>query len=158
MHRMLIALVLSIPLALGLSIRPAGATHDWVGGHYDYAPFVGRWIHHGFSLEVTAGGTAFAVYRLYTNCGARQRAGCDRLIGNQIYAGGLWAASLRAPTGTRVSGVIGASADTSLDGTSIRLVRAPHDLLLLTGGVAGQRTQTTLCGPQALSSTNLCGA
>ena len=156
MHRALIALVLSIPLALGLSIRPTEASQGQVGG--PYAPFVGSWSGHSFRLEVSAGGTAFAVYRTYAWCGAQQHAGCDRLIGNQLYAGGLWAASLQTPKGTSVGGVIGASADTSLDGTTVRLVRAPRDLLLLTWGATGHRINMTLCGPQALPSTRACGA
>lgn len=156
MHRVLIALVLSIPLALGLSPRHAGATYNRAGGRY--ASFVGSWTGHGFRLEVTAGGTAFAVYRTYAWCGTQQHSGCDRLIGNQLYAGGLWAASLQTPKGASVSGVIGASADTSLDGTAVRLVRAPRDLLLLTWGATGHRINMTLCGPQALPSTRACGA
>src|SRR5947209_4248172 len=156
MHRVLSALVLSIPLTLGLAVSPAGATQGRAGA--SYASFVGSWNHHGFSLDVTAAGTAFAVYRTYVWCSAQQRAGCDRIVGNQIYAGGLWAAYLQPPRGTSAGGVIGASADTSLDGTAVRLVRAPHDLLLLTWGPNGHRVQETLCGPQALSSQHVCGA
>ncbi len=156
MRRVLIALVLSGLLALGLSLPHAGATHDEAGG--DDAPFVGRWSHHGFSLEVTADGTAFAVYRTYVWCGTPRQAGCDRLSGNHLYAGGLWAAFLHPSTGPRVSGVIGASADTSLDGTAVRLVRVPHDLLRLTWGATEHQIHLTLCGPQALASTTACGA
>lgn len=156
MHRVLSALILSVSLALGLSIRHAGATPDRAGGRY--APFAGTWTGHGFRLEVSATGTAYAIYRTYVWCGAGQHAGCDRLVGNQLYAGGLWAASLHTPAGTSVSGVIAASADASLDGTPVRLVRAPHDLLQLTWGVPGHRIQMPLCGPHALASTRACGA
>lgn len=154
MHRVLIALMLSVPLALGPALRPAAATQG--GG--SYAPFVGDWTGHGFRLQVTAGGTAFATYRTYVWCGAQHRFGCDRLIGQRLYAGGLWAASLQRPTAKSVAGVIGASADPSLDGTGVRLARAPRDLLRLTWGANGHRIQTTLCGPQALASTTVCGA
>ncbi len=156
MRRVLIALVLSTSLALGLSLPPAEAIHDGAGG--GYAPFVGRWSHHGFSLEVTAAGTAFAVYRTYAWCSAQQHAGCDRLRGTHLYPGGLWAASLQPPNGPLVSGIIGASADTSLDGTAVRLVRAPHDVLQVTWGAIGHQIHMTLCGPQALASTKTCGA
>lgn len=156
MRRVLLAFVLSVPLVLGLATRPVGAAGERAAGRF--AQFVGSWSHHGFTLEVTSAGTAYAVYRLYAWCGAQQHAGCDRLIGQQMYAGGLWAAYLQKPTGTSVSGVIGASADTSLDGTAIRLVRSPHDLLLLTWGTSKHRMQLTLCGPQALASTHACGA
>jgi hypothetical protein len=155
MHRVLSALVLSVPLALGLTVGPAAATDDRAA---PYAPFVGSWHMHGFSLEVTAGGTAYAVYRTYDWCGAGQRSGCDRVVGNRIYAGGLWAAYLQKPAGASVAGVIGASADTTLDGTAVRLVRAPHDTLLLTWGTSGHRMQNTLCGPQAPPSLHMCGA
>jgi hypothetical protein len=155
MYRVLSALVLSVPLVFGLAVRPAAATHERGG---PYAPFVGTWELHGFSLEVTAGGTAYAVYRTYAWCGAQQRAGCDRMMGNHIYAGGLWAAYLKTPAGQSVGGVIGASADASLDGTAIRLVRAPHDVLLLTWGASGHRMQDTLCGPHVPPSLHLCGA
>jgi hypothetical protein len=153
MNRLLIALVLSVPLALGLSLRHGGATHQRVGA---YGPFAGSWYHHGFTLEVTAGGSVFAVYRLYAWCSAQQRFGCDRIPGHQIYDGGLWAASLQLPRGATVTGVIVASADTSLDGTTIRLVRRAHDFMLLTWGAAGHRMQTTLCGPKAQPAA--CGA
>ncbi len=155
MHRVLSALVLSVPLALGLAPRPAAATH---GRAATYAPFVGTWTHHGFTLEVTAAGTAYAVYRTYAWCSAQQHAGCDRAIGNQIYAGGLWAAYLKTPAGSSVTGTIGASADTSLDGTSVRLERAPHDLLHLTWGASRHRMRETLCGPQVPPSMHPCGA
>jgi hypothetical protein len=153
MNRVLIALVLSIPLALGLSLQHGGATHERVGA---YGPFAGSWYRHGFTLEVTAGGSVFAVYRLYAWCNAQQRFGCDRSTGNQIYDGGLWAASLQKPNGATVTGVIVASADSSLDGTTIRLVRPAHDIMLLTWGAAGHRMQTTLCGPKARLAA--CGA
>jgi hypothetical protein len=153
MKRMLSAFVLAVPLALGLSLRHAAATHDRVGA---YALFAGSWYHHGFSLQVTAEGTVVATYRLYSWCGATQRFGCDRLAGNQIYAGGLWVASLQKPSGGTASGLIGASADTSLDATTIVLLRRPHDVLLLTWGPAGHRMHTALCGPQAPAS--VCGA
>jgi hypothetical protein len=153
MNRVLIALVLSIPLALGLSLQHSGATHERVGA---YAPFVGSWYRHGFTLEVTAGGSVFAVYRLYAWCNAQQRFGCDRSTGNQIYDGGLWAASLQKPNGATVTGVIVASADTSLDGTTIHLVRPARDVMLLTWGAAGHRMQTTLCGSKARLAA--CGA
>ena len=96
MNRVLIALVLSVPLALGLSLRHGGATHEQVGA---YGLFAGSWYHHGFTLNVTAGGSVFAVYRLYAWCSAQQRFGCDRTIGNQSYDGGLWAGSLHKPKG-----------------------------------------------------------
>src|SRR5207244_1067888 len=134
MHRRLIALVLSVPLALGLPLRHVGATHDRIGA---YAPFAGSWYHHGFTLEVTASGSVSAGYRLYIWCAAQQRFGCDRIVGNQIYSGGVWVGALHKPRGPTVTGLIVASADTSLDGTPIRLVRRPHDLLLLTWGAAG---------------------
>jgi hypothetical protein len=153
MNRVLIALVLSVPLALGLSLRHGGATDERVGA---YGPFAGSWYHHGFTLNVTAGGSVFAVYRLYAWCRAQQRFGCDRTSGNQIYDGGLWAGSLQKPRGATVAGVIVASADTSLDGTTIRLVRRAHDVMLLTWGAAGHRMQTTLCGPKATPAA--CGA
>lgn len=156
MHRVLIALLLSALPALGLSIPPLVAAQDQAGG--SDAPFVGSWSGHSFRLEVSAGGTAFAVYRTYVWCGAQQRFGCDRLIGQRIYAGGLWTATLQAPTATGVVGNIGASSDPSLDGTAVRLVRAPRDLLRLTWGATGHRIQMTLCGPQALASTTACGA
>ena len=72
---------------------------------------------------MTARGRLFAVYRRYAWCSAQQRFGCDRTTGNQIYDGGLWAASLQQPRGATVTGVIMASADTALDGTPIRLVQ-----------------------------------
>jgi hypothetical protein len=153
MTRVLIALVLSIPLALGLSLQHGGATHERVGA---YAPFAGSWYHHGFTLEVTAGGSVFAVYRLYAWCSAQRHFGCDRTVGNQIYDGGLWAGSLQKPRGASVTGVIVASADTSLDGTTIRLVRPAHDVMLLSWGAAGHRMQTALCGPKAQPAA--CGA
>jgi hypothetical protein len=153
MNRVLIALVLSVPLALGLSLRHGGATDERVGA---YGPFAGSWYHHGFTLNVTAEGSVFAVYRLYAWCRAQQRFGCDRTSGNQIYDGGLWAGSLQKPRGATVAGVIVASADTSLDGTTIRLVRRAHDVMLLTWGAAGHRMQTTLCGPKAQPAA--CGA
>jgi hypothetical protein len=153
MKRVLSALVLAVPLALGLSLRHAGATGDRAGA---YALFAGSWYHHGFNLQVAAGGTVVAVYRLYIWCGAAQRFGCDRLAGNQIYSGGLWVGSLQKPKGATVSGLIEASADTSLDGTTILLLRRPRDVLLLTWGAAGHRMHTTLCGPQAAASA--CGA
>ena len=153
MNRVLIALVLSIPLALGLSLQHGGATHERVGA---YGPFAGSWYHHGLTLNVTAGGSVFAVYRLYAWCSAQQRFGCDRTHGNQIYDGGLWAGSLQKPRGASVTGVIVASADSSLDGTNIRLVRPAHDVMLLSWGAAGHRMQTTLCGPKARLAA--CGA
>jgi hypothetical protein len=153
MNRLLITLVLSVPLALGLSLRHGGATHERVGA---YGPFAGSWYHHGFTLQVTAGGSVFAVYRLYAWCSAQQRFGCDRTSGKQIYDGGLWAGSLQKPRGATVTGVIVASADTSLDGTTIRLVRRAHDVMLLTWGAAGHRMHTTLCGPKARLAA--CGA
>jgi hypothetical protein len=153
MNRALMALVLSVPLALGLSLRHGGATPERGGA---YGPFAGSWYHHGFSLEVTAGGSVFAVYCLYAWCRAQQRFGCDRTPGNQIYDGGLWAGSLQQPRGATVSGVIAASADTSLDGTPIRLVRRAHDVMLLTWGAARHPMQTTLCGPNARPAA--CGA
>ena len=140
MHRTLSLLALSFCLALGLASRPAAATPERAA----YAPFVGSWHLHSFSLEVTAGGTAYAVYRAYVWCGAQQEAGCDRMVGDLIYAGGLWAAYLKAPAGASVTGAIGASADPSLDGSTIRLVRAPHDTLLLTWGV-GRHVARTGC-------------
>jgi hypothetical protein len=153
MKRVLSALVLCVPLALGLSLRHGGAPHERVGA---YGPFAGSWYHHGVTLEVTAGGSVVAVYRLYAWCSAQQRFGCDRTSGHQIYDGGLWAGSLQTPRGATVTGVIVASADTSLDGTTIRLVRRAHDVLRLSWGAAGHRMQTTFCGPQARPAA--CGA
>jgi hypothetical protein len=153
MKRVLLALVLSIPLALGLSLQHGWVTYERGGA---YGPFAGRWYHHGFTLEVTAGGSVFAVYRLYAWCSAQQRLGCDRTIGHQIYDGGLWAGSLQQPRGATVTGVIAASVDTSLDGTTIRLARPARDFLLLTWGAAGHRMQMALCGPKARLAA--CGA
>ena len=95
MRRALTVLALSSSLALGVASRPVAATPERAA----YAPFVGSWHLHGFSLEVTAGGTAYAVYRAYVWCGAEQQAGCDRMVGDRNYAGGLWSASLHAPAG-----------------------------------------------------------
>src|SRR5947207_448153 len=64
-------------LALRLSLQHGGATHERVGA---YGPFAGSWYHHGFTLEVTAGGNVFAVYRLYAWCGAQQRFGSTAVI------------------------------------------------------------------------------
>ena len=105
MHRVLCAFLLSVSLALGLAVGSAAATHD--RGTGSYAPFVGSWGHHGFSLEVTTAGTAYAVYRTYTWCGAQQHAGCDRIVGNQIYAG---ACGLRTCNGPRDQASVGSLA------------------------------------------------
>lgn len=122
------------------------------------AAFIGGWSHHGFSLEVTPLGMAYATYRTYTWCTTKGQGSCDLSRGSAIYAGGLWAASLTAKTGALLTGTIVASADSSLDGVALTLTRAPHDVLVLTIMQSRHANRLTLCGPQALPSVTTCGA
>ncbi|HLJ66094.1 MAG TPA: hypothetical protein VKX16_01880 [Chloroflexota bacterium] len=151
MTRMLAAVLfaLLIPAASPLRAAPSAAS---------YGPFSGAWYLHGFTLEVTPGGNAYAVYRLYVWCSAHRRNGCDRIAGNAIYSGGIWYARLQNPGAAQVSGTIYASATSSLDGTSIVLQVHPHGTLLMTWGAPGHRQRLQLCGPHTPVSLNLCGA
>lgn len=152
-NRLLIALALSISQIVCVLPGQAAAAQ----GPGRYARLEGRWFHHDFSLRVTRGGLAVAVYRSGVWCGTGQRFGCDRIVGNQIYDGGVWVSRLRTTSSATAVGTIGASADPSLDGTRIELVRKPHDSLLLIWGGASHRMHTTFCGPKA-PPINSCGA
>lgn len=155
MKRVLIALVLSVPLALGPSIPHVGATHARVP---TYAAFAGSWYYHGLNVDVTAVGVVYAIYRTYTWCSGAQQAGCDRSVGGQLIDGGLWAAYLQTRSGVMATGFIAASAVPSLGGTTIRLERRSRDVMRLTWGAAGHRVQTTLCAQTVSPSTHKCGA
>jgi hypothetical protein len=151
--RLLIVLALAIAQIVCVLPQQAAAAQN----PGKYAQVKGKWFRHDFSLRVTPGGLAVAVYRSGVWCAKGQRFGCDRIVGNLIYDGGLWVSQLQMVSRTTAIGTIGASADPSLDGTRIKLVRQPHDFILLTWGGARHRMQTTFCGPKSPPINN-CGA
>jgi hypothetical protein len=148
-------LLLAIVLSLGLSFQRAVSARTSAAS---YSPFTGVWHAHGFDLEVTSEGNAYATYRMYVWCSTHRRFGCDGMIGSGIYEGGLWWARLTNPGKVQAVGTIYASADSSLQGTGIVLKRRPHDFMLLTWWVHGQKRQLTLCGPDVPVPTSKCGA
>jgi len=154
MKRLLAALALAIPSLLGLSADHVGAASARAGA---FAPFTGSWYHHGIHLDITAAGHVYAAYRTYVWCSATRRFACDRISGNQIYDGGLWIAFLNKPGGTTVTGTVVAASDPALDGKSIRLVRQPHDFLVLSSRAPGWSSSIVFCGPKA-PANNKCGA
>jgi hypothetical protein len=134
---------------------PAAARESHAGS---FAAFVTTWHIHGFDLQVTSNGSAYAVYRTYVFCSKHRHFGCDLIVGNNLYSGGVWYAQLRNPSGTRVSGTIYASAESALDGSSIQLRLQPRDMLLLTQTAKGRTTKFKLCGPQTPNPGSVCGA
>jgi hypothetical protein len=150
MKRAILGLILAFPILM--SSTPARAAS---GG---FAPFKGSWYLHGFNLQVTSGGNAYAVYRMYVFCSAHRHYGCDRIVGNNLFSGGLWLAQLSHPGTSQVTGTIVASADTSLDGAGVVLQRQPGDFLLLTWRAHGHQQQIRLCGPKVPASAHACGA
>jgi hypothetical protein len=149
MKRAILGLILALPILA--SSTPATAAGP-------FSPFTGSWYLHGFNLQVTSGGNAYAVYRMYVFCSAHRHYGCDRIVGNNLFSGGLWTAVLSHPGATQVTGNIIASADTSLDGAAVVLRRQPGDFLQLTWRANGHQQQIRLCGPQVPASAHACGA
>jgi hypothetical protein len=126
--------------------------------HAGFGPFVASWYIHGFGLQVTSTGNAYAVYRTYTFCSKHRHFGCDRIVGNNLYSGGLWYAQLRNPSASQVAGTIYASAESALDGAALQLRLQGHGMLALTETVNGHATQLNLCGPQTPNPGTRCGA
>ena len=147
-------LVLVIAL---LALLPGSATAH-VSRAGSFGPFVTTWHIHGFDLQVTSNGSAYAVYRTYVFCSKQRHFGCDRFVGNNLYSGGVWYAQLRHPSSTQVSGTVYASAESALDGSTIQLRLQPHGMLLLTQTAGGHITRTKLCGPQTPNPGSQCGA
>jgi hypothetical protein len=147
-------LVLVVAL-LALLPGSAAARESHAGS---FGPFVTTWYIHGFDLQVTSNGSAYAVYRSYVFCSKHRHFGSDRIVGNNIYSGGVWYAQLRNPSGTRVSGTIYASAESALDGSAIQLHLQPRGMLLLTQTTNSRTTQIRLCGPQTPNPGSQCGA
>lgn len=155
MKRIVLLIVGAALLLLALLAMSSRGTSARTPG---YAPYTGTWSIHGYQLRVTAG-RADAIYRTYTWCGPRRRYGCDRIVGNEIFEGGIWTAPLSNPNATQVSGTIEAAADSSLLGAAITLQPRPHDFLRLTWRIDGQTHGLTLCGPNVPSSmSGRCGA
>ena len=155
MKRVLLVLLPVVLLSLGPASTQATSTGASPGG---YEPFTGAWHIHGFDLDVTSGGNAYATYRIYVWCSAHRHYACDSIIGNEIYEGGVWWARLANPGTVQVAGTIYASAESSLQGAHIVLRRQPQDFMTLTWQVHGQRHRLTLCGPHVPVPTNKCGA
>jgi hypothetical protein len=147
-------LVLVVAL-LALLAGSAAARESRAGS---FSPFATTWHIHGFNLQVTSNGSAYAVYRTYVFCSNHRHFGCDRIVGNNLYSGGLWYAQLRNPSSTQVSGTIYASAESALDGSTIQLSLRPQGMLLLTQTANGHTTQIKLCGPQTPNPGSQCGA
>lgn len=145
---LLIALVALLPGSATARSSRAGA----------FGPFVATWFIHGFDLQVTSKGVSYAVYRTYVFCSKHRKFACDRIVGNNLYSGGLWYAQLRSPTGNQSAGTIYASADPTLDGSAIRLRLQPQGMLLFTQTTGGHSTQIKLCGPHTPNPGSKCGA
>ena len=138
------------------SLAPAAAPVAAAPAHT--GSLVGNWFFHDYSLEITATGNAYAVYRSFTFCTAHRRNGCDRIIGNGIYSGGLWYARLAGMGGGHATGAIDASADSSLDGMPLIFQTRPNDRLLMVVGRGARQQRLTLCGPHTPPSLHACGA
>jgi hypothetical protein len=155
MKPVLVALTLALAIALGLRVPHVAATIDRVPR---YASFAGSWYFHGISVDVTARGAVYAVYRTYNWCGGGLRYGCDRVVDGQIIDGGIWAAFLQKPRGATVRGSIAASAAPSLAGTTVVLVRQSANFMLLKWGSGTRRLKWTLCASRVSTSSGRCGA
>lgn len=118
-----------------------------------YAPFTGRWFHHGGSLRVQRTGHATYSYRLYVFCNRQRVTTCDKLANNTIYSGGFSVFKLNHRVGNKADGTVNNSSFSWQVGTQVTLVAKPNDTLVLhEAGTA----PVVLCGPKA--PAGFCGA
>lgn len=123
-----------------------------------YSALAGSWYVHGYTLTVS-GSSAYAIYRTYTWCSAHRKYGCDKIVGNNIYDGGVWWGQLQHGSGFDASGTIYAGGNSSLLGLAFGLHRQPNDFLLLTIGTGSHMQKLTLCGPSVPAGMRgSCGA
>jgi hypothetical protein len=153
MKRALLMGVVTVLAALVPGVGVARAHATGVSSLY-----TGSWYVHGFTLTVS-GTSVSAVYRTYTWCSPHRKYGCDKIVGNNIYDGGVWTGLVQHAGATRASGTIYAGADSSLLGAPFTLHRRPNDFLVLLIGTSPKSRPLTLCGPNVPTSMRFrCGA
>lgn len=117
-------------------------------------PFVGSWVRHGASMELSADGTAELRWRMYVWCSATVTQPCDEIIDNVIVGGGLGYATFDQVHGNVASGQVYQSTDQT------SLVRGPISFTLQANGTAVLSQSigsTILCNPNAYNP-DVCGA